>query len=39
MIIISDILWFRDEPVEKVRPLRNDLCDLLGISKPVVKVR
>lgn len=33
--ILSETLW--EENVDKIRPQRNTLCDLLGVPKPVLK--
>lgn len=34
------ILNYRDDPVGKLKPIRNHLCDLLSIRRPVpLKVR
>ncbi|XP_077980737.1 tubulin-specific chaperone D-like [Glandiceps talaboti] len=35
LIILSETQW--DEAVKDVRPIRNNLCDLMGISRPVMK--
>ncbi|XP_064631800.1 tubulin-specific chaperone D-like isoform X2 [Lineus longissimus] len=34
MTILSDTLW--DNPVEELRPIRNQLCDLIGVPKPTI---
>lgn len=31
--VLSDTNW-TDEPLEKLRPIRNELCDLLNVPKP-----
>ncbi|XP_067672679.1 tubulin-specific chaperone D-like [Haliotis asinina] len=33
--ILSDTNW--DNAIEEIRPIRNTLCDLLNISRPVIK--
>ncbi|KAF6039919.1 hypothetical protein EB796_001771 [Bugula neritina] len=35
LAVLSDNEW--DEPVEKLRPIRNNLCTQLGITPPVMK--
>lgn len=35
MNILSETLW--DEPVEQIRPVRNQLCDIFGVPVPVPK--
>ncbi|XP_076451234.1 tubulin-specific chaperone D-like [Babylonia areolata] len=35
LTLLSETKW--DEDVEQLRPVRNNLCDLFGISRPVVK--
>ena len=37
LVIISSLYFIRDEEVEKLRPIRNNLCDLFGVSRPVMK--
>lgn len=36
MQLIGDTKW--DQPVSELRPLRNQLCQLMGIPAPVVKI-
>ncbi|XP_070581206.1 tubulin-specific chaperone D-like [Ptychodera flava] len=35
LTILSETQW--DEAVKDIRPIRNNLCDLMGISRPVIK--
>lgn len=38
--LITSCIYYRDDPLEELKPLRNKLCDLLDIPKPVpIKVR
>ena len=29
--------FFRDKKIDEIRPIRNKLCDLLGLARPVTK--
>lgn len=35
MTLLSETNW--ENPVEELRPVRNSLCDLMGVRAPVVK--
>ncbi|XP_006812079.1 tubulin-specific chaperone D-like [Saccoglossus kowalevskii] len=35
LTILSETQW--DEPVRDIRPIRNNLCDLMEIKKPIIK--
>jgi ribosome-binding factor A len=35
VLLLTDTLW--DQMVDKIRPIRNQICDLLKVPKPVLK--
>lgn len=35
MTVLADTNWEND--VAELRPIRNELCDLMGIKRPVMK--